>query len=1089
MGNPVFKFTLTHAVLGTQIISEPDGWKDARLRLDRDLNFHSLVEYFESTFIFYGENNIDNGGADFIRQVDNRFGFNAEIQILVEADIDGDGTYEETVFDGRLSLIAKEELKDNKIKVPIIRADFWSKFIARLDTPVDIRSTTDIYGNAVTPAEFVDIQLLPQKVRQKYQAHLDNEAGFPLLSGVDIGTAGGTDDTNNYIQFDWNKETLDEINEKFSLTVSSNPSIPVNIFKVKYGGTYAFDIRIDLYDNSGAGAIQGIDQYVNVFLKVNSNTVMPFTKTALITVTTAGPTIDNVMVSYTFVNTLELNPGDEVRIYGVRSNDRSITVLYQQPVTKFLTTVSAMNYCNIVADTVYPSTDGQAFLVHDVFAAVIHRITGVNCFYSAFFGSPYTNNLTYLLEGDGWKNVLIKGLQLRGYQVVDKPFSISFNQLWKSLNAIFNLSLRYDTVNGSTVIQIEEKRKAYIPTSLVNIPYIRDVYDEYDDQFIFGKVEVGYNKWQSEDSSGIDDPQAKVSYVSIIDTPESLPIISDIIAAGLAIETTRRQQIEQGKDYKFDNETFIIAINGDDISPDRYQPEFSENFNSVSNLLNPTSRYNLIHTPLRMFLRWGYYWNGGLQQYQSSTMKFTPGEGNFDVITDYSCASGNQNLAIICDSLSAKQDIALGSPSLYGTVFGFLHWPKLYNVEIINFTWDQYRTIRENRELSINLSVTASNYVRFFIKEMSYELCKGKCKIIAWPYDEAAANLMTYYNTTYIQEGLGSSMPERNYLGSGCYEDNLRLTEDGHIRVTEDGICRRLEELTIFYLAEFANGALDGWASSGGTDIPASTMEALSGWDNSGITADGWALSSTPDNSANSGGSTDYIRGAINTVIGLTYEISWQIEVLGGVNPATGQFNFVLLDNANNILASSSTSYTNLGVKTGTVTLTPTGSNGTYFAIQVLNTTPFNTKSYEIQSVTLSGGTGSVPVALPSWAYAGTFGGGAVATTIYENYGVQNFVLNATSLPQQSHTIEIKYAALVNNSNVSLRLKIKDSGGSVLYSYVFASSIADADQKTATIEMTDSAVWLTAYKFEIIAESADFDNGDSFEITQFKIFY
>jgi hypothetical protein len=461
MGNPVFKFTLTHAVLGTQVISEPDGWKDARLKLERDMNFHSLVEYFEGDFIFYGENNYDNGGADFIRQVENRYGFNAEIQILVEMDNDGDGVYEETVFNGRLSLISKEELKDNKIKVPIVPIDNWTKFIARLDTPVDIRSTTDLYGNAVTPCEFVDVELTPQPVRQKYQAHLDNEAGFPGLNGIYIGSVGGTDDTNDYLQFDWNKEEVDEIDKKFSIQVSSNASKPVNLWKVKYGGTYAFDIRIDILDNAGAGSISSVDTFVNLVFQINSTTTLAFTKTPLLTVTTAGPTFTNVVVSYTFAQTLELNAGDEITVYGVRSNNRSLSILYQQDLFLYLETRTAMNYCNITADTVFPATNGQAFLVHDVFAAIVKRISGYG-FYSEYFGSPTTRERTYPTSGDGWTNILIKGLQLRGYQLPEKPFTMSLRQAWKSLDAIFNLCLMTKIVDGQEVIQIEEKIKAYV---------------------------------------------------------------------------------------------------------------------------------------------------------------------------------------------------------------------------------------------------------------------------------------------------------------------------------------------------------------------------------------------------------------------------------------------------------------------------------------------------------------------------------------------------------------------------------------------------------------------------------------------------
>jgi hypothetical protein len=54
---------------------------------------------------------------------------------------------------------------------------------------------------------------------------------------------------------------------------------------------------------------------------------------------------------------------------------------------------------------------------------------------------------------------------------------------------------------------------------------------------------------------------------------------------------------------------------------------------------------------------------------------------------------------------------------------------------------------------------------------------------------------------------------------------------------------------------------------------------------------------------------------------------------------------------------------------------------------------------------------------------------------------------------------------------------------------VFASTITDGSEQTITLEMTDSAVWTACDKFEILVESSDFDNGDLFYITDFKIYY
>src|SRR5690606_12171926 len=112
---------------------------------------------------------------------------------------------------------------------------------------------------------------------------------------------------------------------------------------------------------------------------------------------------------------------------------------------------------------------------------------------------------------------------------------------------------------------------------------------------------------------------------------KDIPIRSGFIAASLTIETTRRTTIKKSSDYKYDNDTFIITINPEELSPESYNPELDENFDSVDNLLYSDSRYNLILTPLRNLLRWMDYLTIGLQSYLDSSIKFQSGEGNFDM--------------------------------------------------------------------------------------------------------------------------------------------------------------------------------------------------------------------------------------------------------------------------------------------------------------------------------------------------------------------------------------------------------------------------------------------------------------------------
>jgi hypothetical protein len=283
---------------------------------------------------------------------------------------------------------------------------------------------------------------------------------------------------------------------------------------------------------------------------------------------------------------------------------------------------------------------------------------------------------------------------------------------------------------------------------------------------MFNKIEIGYANWQSEDVSGIDDVQTKHTYATRFKKiGKGIQLHSEFIAASLAIEVTRRQTIEKSKDYKFDNNTFIISINPDDTSPDAYLPELNENFSSITNLLNSETRYNTRLSVGRNMLRWINYFNGALQAYIGSGYKFVNGEGNYDMTS---------NLVSSCDvggNLSEKENIAVTSD--------FIHLPLIYTIEI-NLGWDDYVLMRDNRKRAIGISQTNANHKAFFIKSLEYELVKGKATIKAWPKE--------YFEIT--QTDFVPQMVQCFAEGECGTGELDRITSDGEGRVTSDGQCR-----------------------------------------------------------------------------------------------------------------------------------------------------------------------------------------------------------------------------------------------------------------------------------------------------------
>lgn len=753
-GNPTFRFTLSHDVLGSQVISEPMGWADAKLKLERHEDYHSLVEYFEGSFIFYGSNGVDDGGIDFIRSVESAYGVDAVLNIVIEVSFD-DGDSFETVFTGLLDLSDIQETKNNKAEIPIIRNDFWAKFINRRDTPVNLRDDEDLDGNAVNQIDPVDLDLPSQIVNKtsKWDGSFNIPANLVSMTTPLLDFSGASDGIYNFYSHVALDRVINEIDESFLYPFSVETS-SVGIFELiapeDEGGIVSVDVSANLApiftgtlrENSAEpdpSRLTSVVVFVN--LVVYRNGVLldiidsdseadngPFADPVVGFPVDYESYLGPIILNGTYQ--AELQPGDLLSVYlvygltflidvGADTGSREWTERIFS-VDDFTSTVT------LSFKSTFRQTSSESFLIHDAAGSILDKIIGQNdTFYSELLGSTQTNYRQYLSDGCGWENILSQGLQIRGYQLSEKQFAMSFNKWWNGANPILNLGLGYDTVDGVEVIRVEDKEYFFDPSPSLYIDNVYEIIREYDKDRIYKKVEIGYNKWESEDISGIDDPQTKHTYATRFEkVGTDIRLHSEFIAASLAIEVTRRQTIEKSKDYKFDNDVFIIAINGDDVSPDRYRPELMENFNFVTNLLNPETRYNLRITPARNLLRWLKFLNNGLQSYVGSVYKFTHGEGNYDMISDMVISTPGCEGDFSGAPLSEKQNIDVTDD--------YVFLAQEFTIEI-NLAWEDYKTIRNNRRKAIAISQTNVDHVAFFIKSLDYEVVRGRAVMKLWP--------------------------------------------------------------------------------------------------------------------------------------------------------------------------------------------------------------------------------------------------------------------------------------------------------------------------------------------------------------------
>ncbi len=744
--NLLFKFTLGNSIEGNLEIKEPEGWDDGVLKLERNKDYHSLVEYYSQPLIF-DDAQADGlpGGLAYIKNIETTQGPDAQINITIEISDDDGDTYE-TCFIGVLDFDTLKEIDFYKLECGVKRDDFWSKFINRKSIPVDLQSITDLDGNARNLVDGFVLPLPSQKIRGLYDGALSNGYAYEQ-SEFDAG---------DYLQFDVDEIILDEIKTKFHIGNAVNGSIPVNIFTMDLDGTYDLDIRIEaslLYYTAEVSGSPPCDTTItiddtaselNIYLQVNED------DPELFTITQSSLVLLDRSCWYTYTGTKNLLAGDRIKIYGdflsgitgfgtmaniVFYGKNNLDVLVRAAFSvDVLGTCNALidsekqteidldipsgelvpTYFRITADTTYVDTDTDSYFLEDAGESILSKLVGADdVILSDYFNGGCGDN----------KYAIQKGLHVRGYRFDDtetspiipgKPFAMSFDNWWNGANPILNLGLGYESGNK---MRIEQKSFFYDKTGTsVDLDFVNNIERSYAQEYIIKSIEMGYQKWSAESASGVDDPQSKRTWRTRFATiGKDEKILSEFIAASLAIEQTRRNRVEQGKDWRLDDDILIIAVDPD-LSP--LQPEFDENFNSVTGLLNSDARYNIRLSVARNFERWKEYFNGCLQWYVGGGEEFTfaSGEGNYDMLS--------QLIGSDCEATGSSPEPVIDEKGNIVVTDDFYFMPVVYEFEH-PITFEEYKLMRDNRTLAIGVSRTGTGHKKCFIMNLDYKPTHG----------------------------------------------------------------------------------------------------------------------------------------------------------------------------------------------------------------------------------------------------------------------------------------------------------------------------------------------------------------------------
>lgn len=732
----IFRFVLDSEQAGSFILPrDPKGWDETEISIRRGLEYHGF--FYDRNFPLEfqcgsGKEYIDNAyetyGVDVIIRITISISCSARTGNVDAPDysIDYSDDYGslvaggaggfESVFEGILDMKSYTRTQE-KTSVGLINSDFFTKVRNRLDTQVELTKNESLDGVVLDQmSNFPQTQTLHSKeiVRTGELFGVDVSEAYiePVIQPTHLVLPGTviSDEVNSMIEPEapylgtsaaqQQPVFRNDSGQSVSITIEYSVDINITTTTTAGGESFDYDLRYEVgtsLDNTGV-----------VFLKV-----VPV-------VTTAGDPLTTEFSDSGIVTSVVIPSGEKLFLQFVvnRVGGGSNTA-----------TIELNSFAGNVKISYNSETDpsqGLTFPIHEIGAAITQRITGEDdAFRSNLLGRTNSAPNSYDNNGCLAFMVMTNGKLMRGFSVADAPFFMSMNQFFKTVNAIGNVGLGVEKEGSDLVLRIDSKEYFYDSTVLFQFNFVPDIRTTLAKEYYTSDLFIGYEKWETENINGIDEPNTKRQYNTGIKTIENrVDLLAPAIASMYAIELTRRQG-DSSTDWKYDNDLFIICtrrtLDGAGNPSELRICEKDEHFDDVDNLLSPETAYNLRISPARNVLRHMNVISGSLIKYPDRALVFTYGEGNFKMTSDMASTEtcvGNYNN----EEFSESQDILWTSPNVDATPI----WIPEYLEFEYPLTLTQYRAIYDNPKKCIEVSDSDTDHIKGYIIEMRYKPVGGK---------------------------------------------------------------------------------------------------------------------------------------------------------------------------------------------------------------------------------------------------------------------------------------------------------------------------------------------------------------------------
>lgn len=746
-----FRFTLNHSIEGNYVLSKtPVGWENTELAVKRSDTFKGLFFDFTTKLKFF----CGGGGKEYIDNIYDTYGVEADVSVLVEIDCTDSGTFD-TLFEGTINFSSYEKTQTapEYTIVNIENAGIEQTIAKRYETTINLNKLLTIDGTVITPFTFEAYELnLHSKVIVYAGSFARLEPVTDAAGFTDGGELHSPINSDAYITPPFGQILYDDIGlllptEEGYYGSNRDPTLdPIfqntngvsTVYTVNFKHTGAFrcssmnatadSFTLKLYYKKGTDFITAVDTLIHDF-GAQSTPGSDILATIPIALDLAAFNITLAADEYLWIYY-------SANGFVIDSNNPTNFNAYFVLLTD--------GYLKISEESTTSASSCKAFPVFEVGARLAQSITNqTDAFRSDFLGR--TNAEPYATEenGCGSFTAITNGYQIRGFPIEDsgttpnivigRPIYDSLKNYFESLSVIYNLGLGLESEGDNHYIRIEPIEYFFSTDVLFQIPNIKNYKVRNADEFYINNIEVGYDKWESEEVNGLDEFNTKREYsIKLKKNGNKITKLSRYVGSPNALELTRRKQYSSfpTTDTSYDQENFIIClkrtVNYADVPTHLSTAEKDENFTDISNLISPSTIYNLRISPGRIIRNWFKTIGASIIKMNDTLkeVKFAFGQGNYKMVS--TCTDS-------CDSaleseVNEGSDLNIELPAIDDSL------EPIFENEFIIFehplSYTQYNLIKANPTKCLEISPYSGNFIKAFIFDVRYNPVTGMAKFI-----------------------------------------------------------------------------------------------------------------------------------------------------------------------------------------------------------------------------------------------------------------------------------------------------------------------------------------------------------------------